>query len=231
MGIGEVGDRLGLSRATVHRYAATLLALGYVEQDARRKYRLGTAPHDLGAAVLASTCLPRVAAPLLGALRERTCLSASCVVLDGDEIVVVQHARSHRAGQRSAGPRVAPGARRPAYETACGHALLACLPEETRSEVLPRLEPKLRRTLTPELPRIREEGFASYQHPDGLFATATPVLDNDDRAICAIGLASPEADAEQALAHHRQALLATGRELGLLLRRCQSALSVSWRAT
>jgi hypothetical protein len=36
--------RLGMSRSTTHRYVITLVALGYLEQGASRKYRLGCVP-------------------------------------------------------------------------------------------------------------------------------------------------------------------------------------------
>ena len=40
-GIADLADELGMSRSTTHRYVVTLVALGYLEQDAQRKYRLG----------------------------------------------------------------------------------------------------------------------------------------------------------------------------------------------
>ena len=36
---------LGMSRSTTHRYVITLVALGYLRQGARRKYRLAHARH------------------------------------------------------------------------------------------------------------------------------------------------------------------------------------------
>src|SRR5664280_1831274 len=39
LGIADIADELGMSRSTTHRYVITLLALGYLEQGASRKYR------------------------------------------------------------------------------------------------------------------------------------------------------------------------------------------------
>jgi hypothetical protein len=44
LGIGDMVSELGMSPSTTHRYAATLVAPGYLEQGERRKYRLGRVP-------------------------------------------------------------------------------------------------------------------------------------------------------------------------------------------
>lgn len=44
LGIAEIADDLGMSRSTTHRYVITLVALGYLEQNVSRKYRLGRVP-------------------------------------------------------------------------------------------------------------------------------------------------------------------------------------------
>ena len=38
LGIAELADIVGISRSTTHRYAITLMELGFLEQDAKRKY-------------------------------------------------------------------------------------------------------------------------------------------------------------------------------------------------
>jgi DNA-binding IclR family transcriptional regulator len=52
LGISDIADELGMSRTTIHRYVITLVALGYLEQDASRKYRLGLRPTDIGMVAL-----------------------------------------------------------------------------------------------------------------------------------------------------------------------------------
>ncbi len=42
LGIADLADELSVHRSTAHRYVMTLLALGYLEQDAARKYRLAS---------------------------------------------------------------------------------------------------------------------------------------------------------------------------------------------
>ena len=57
LGIADIADELDMSRSTTHRYVITLLALGYLEQGASRKYRLGRRVIDLGMSALSSTGL------------------------------------------------------------------------------------------------------------------------------------------------------------------------------
>src|ERR1700761_9806941 len=55
LGIADIADELGMSRSTTHRYVITLLALGYLEQGASRKYRLRLRGTDPGVSALNST--------------------------------------------------------------------------------------------------------------------------------------------------------------------------------
>ena len=69
LGIADIADELGMSRSTTHRYVITLVALGYLEQGASRKYRLGLRVTDLGMSALNSTGLREHAHPYLEELR------------------------------------------------------------------------------------------------------------------------------------------------------------------
>jgi IclR helix-turn-helix domain len=48
LGIAELADIVGISRSTTHRYAITLVELGFLEQDSKRKYRLARHAADAG---------------------------------------------------------------------------------------------------------------------------------------------------------------------------------------
>src|ERR1700685_4135810 len=87
LGIADIADELGMSRSTTHRYVITLVALGYLEQGASRKYRLGLRGTDLGLAALNFTGLRGQAHPALEELRQRTSCTASLAVLNGTDIV------------------------------------------------------------------------------------------------------------------------------------------------
>src|ERR1700728_1105832 len=77
LGIADIADELGMSRSTTHRYVITLVALGYLEQAASRKYRLGLHGTDLGLAALNSTGLREPAHLDLEELRSETACTAS----------------------------------------------------------------------------------------------------------------------------------------------------------
>src|SRR5665213_3493244 len=115
LGIADIADELGMSRSTTHRYVITLVALGYLEQGASRKYRLGLRVTDLGMSALNSTGLREHAHPYLEELRQRTSYTVSLAVLDGPEIVYVDHVRSLRRGQGAVDLNLHPGSRLPAY--------------------------------------------------------------------------------------------------------------------
>src|ERR1017187_10222633 len=102
LGIADIADDLGMSRSTTHRYVITLLALGFLEQGASRKYRLGLRVTDLGMSALNSIGLREHAHPYLEELRQRTSYTANLAVLDGAEILYVDRARSFRRGQNGA---------------------------------------------------------------------------------------------------------------------------------
>ncbi len=99
MGIADIADALDMSRSTTHRYVITLVALGYLEQGASRKYRLGLRVTDLGMSVLSSTGLREHSHSYLEELRQRTSYTSNLSVLDGEDIVYIDRARSFRRGQ------------------------------------------------------------------------------------------------------------------------------------
>ncbi|HTZ62705.1 MAG TPA: IclR family transcriptional regulator, partial [Solirubrobacteraceae bacterium] len=135
LGIADIADELGMSRSTTHRYVITLVALGYLEQGASRKYRLGLRVTDLGMSALNATGLREHAHPYLEELRQRTSYTVNLSVLDGAEIIYVDRARSYRRGQSKIDLGLHPGSRLPAYCTAMGKLLVAYLPEPEQREV------------------------------------------------------------------------------------------------
>src|ERR1035438_8811591 len=134
--IADIADQLGMSRSTTHRYVITLVALGYLEQGASRKYRLGLRVTDLGMSALNSTGLREHSHLYLQELRQRTSYTVSLGVLDGPEILLINRARSLRRGKAQNGLDLQPGSRLPAHTTAMGKLLLANLPDEDQRSVL-----------------------------------------------------------------------------------------------
>jgi IclR family transcriptional regulator, pca regulon regulatory protein len=200
LGIADIADELGMSRSTTHRYVITLVALGYLEQGASRKYRLGLRVTNLGMSALNSTGLREHAHPYLEELRQRTSYSTSLAVLDGAEIVYVDRARSFRRGQGSIDLDLHPGSRLPAHSTAMGKILLAYLPEAEQRELLGSMKLSKRgpntitskKALREELDEVREEGFAvnDEELAADLYSIAAPVRNEAREVVAAINVAA-----------------------------------------
>jgi IclR family pca regulon transcriptional regulator len=198
LGIADVAEQLGMSRSTTHRYITTLLALGYLRQGARRKYRLGLRVTDLGMAALNETGLREHAHADLAELAQRSGYATSIAVLEDDEIVYVDRVRGFRRRQGVPGPDLQAGSRLPAYCTALGKVLLAHLPDHERREALSRAELKRRgpntivskSTLRDELAQVIEEGIAveDQELVGGRVAIAAPVFDEAGEIAAAIDL-------------------------------------------
>ncbi len=200
MGIADIADELDLSRSTTHRYAITLVALGYLDQEVSRKYRLGLRVTDLGMSALNATGLREHARPHLQELRDRTGFAVALAVLEGMEIVFVDRVSSLRRDQGKIDVRVHPGSRLPAYCTAMGKLLLANLPQRQRRDVLAdaKLAKRAPNTITgkdalrDELNHVYVEGLAidDQELAPGLVAIAAPVRNESRAVVAAVSIAA-----------------------------------------
>jgi IclR family transcriptional regulator, pca regulon regulatory protein len=200
-GIADMAEELDLGRSTTHRYATTLVTLGYLEQGPSRKYRLSSRVSDFGLSLLDSMVVRRVAREHLRELRARTGRTASLGVLGGAEVTYIDRWQGSRQGQYAVDAGIGLGTRLPIHCTASGKALLAHLPEaEQRSLIAQlRLNKRAPKTITTktalrtELDRILAEGVAVEDEEllAGRRAVAAVVQDKDGRAIAAVELAAP----------------------------------------
>jgi IclR family transcriptional regulator, pca regulon regulatory protein len=140
LGIVDLAERVGRTRATTHRYAATLQALGWFEQTRQRKYRLAHRSAWPGMTVLGEVALMTGCEPVLRDLRAPTGHTVSLGVLDGTRVVYVQRFSAHGTGQYEADGGLRAGVHVPLHCTAVGHALLASLPEDELGDVLAGIE-------------------------------------------------------------------------------------------
>jgi IclR family transcriptional regulator, pca regulon regulatory protein len=200
LGIADIADELGMSRSTTHRYVITLVALGYLEQGASRKYRLGLRVTDLGMSALNSTGLREHAHPYLEELRQRTSYTTSLGVLEETDVLYVDRVRSYRRGGSVPGLDLHPGSRVPAYCTAMGKLLLAYLPEDSQRDLLAEIKPTKRgpntitskKALREELDQIQDAGFAvnDEELAAELFSIAAPVRNEAREVVAAVNLAA-----------------------------------------
>ncbi len=208
MGIADLAQALEMSRPTTHRYASTLVALNYLEQGPRRKYRLGMRAGDPGRMAVNSTALRTLPHERLADLRDRSGCTASVAVLDGKDIVYVDRARSSSRGQSEVVARLGRGSRLPAQETAMGRVLLAHLSREEQREAIDADTPEptskeeiaAGEKLINELKRIRERGFAiaDQVHVEGQRCVAAPLRFRTNEVIGAVEVAAAKSTFTQA---------------------------------
>jgi DNA-binding IclR family transcriptional regulator len=215
-GIADMADELELGRSTTHRYATTLVTLGYLEQGPSRKYRLASRVSDFGLSLLDSMVVRRVGREYLRELRARTGRTVSLGVLGDGEVAYVDRWQGSRQGQYTVDAGVGLGTRLPAHCTAAGKALLARLPEAEQREAIAKLRltkrgPKAITTKTAlraELERVLPGQGLAVEDEEllaGRRALAATVVDGEGTTVAAVELAVP------ASAYSREQLL---RELG-----------------
>jgi IclR family pca regulon transcriptional regulator len=200
LGIADIADELGMSRSTTHRYVITLVALGYLEQGASRKYRLGLKVTDLGMAALNSTGLRGHAHPYLEELRQRSSYTTSLGVLDATDVLYVDRLRSFRPGQGKIDLNLRTGSRVPAYCSSIGKLLLANLPEPEQRELIAQMKLTKRapntitgkQALREELDDIQVAGFAveDQELAPELYAIAVPVRNEAGVVAAAVNLSA-----------------------------------------
>jgi IclR family transcriptional regulator, pca regulon regulatory protein len=198
LGIADLADELGMSRSTTHRYVITLVALGYLVQVARRKYRVALAVMDLGMSAMNATSLQEHARLYLEELRDRSGFTVNIGVLDGPEVLLVDRMRGGRRGLQRIDLGQAPGSTLPAHCTAIGKLLLAYLPERARRTAI--MEMKLakrapntitsKNALRVELQGICEQSVvvAEEEFATGLYSIAAPVRSVSREAVAAVGM-------------------------------------------
>ncbi len=142
LGIADIAEIVGISRSTTHRYAMTLVALGQLEQDSKRKYRLARRAADVGGAAIGSIRQELEARAVLEELREDTGHTVSMGVLNGARVIYIYRLHAHGVGQYQADLDLGVGAGVPVYCSALGKVLLASISDAERRELLKGIELK-----------------------------------------------------------------------------------------
>jgi IclR family pca regulon transcriptional regulator len=208
MGIAELAETLEMSRPTTHRYASTLVALDYLEQGPRRKYRLGMRAGDPGRSAVNSTALGKLPQEYLAKLRDRSMCTASLALLHDKDIVYIHRARSSWQGESEVARRIGRGSRLPASRTSMGRVLLAHLSHQEQCDAMdadvesPSSAEALaaREKLIAELHSIRQKGIAiaDQVRVDGQRCLAAPVLSKSAEVIAAVDVAASKSNFSRA---------------------------------
>ncbi len=195
LSLGELVQRTGWAKSTVHGLLSSMLASAVVEQDkADGKYRLGYHLFELGSSVAAAWDVAGVVRPRLEWLAQTVGESAYLARLSGDELILVECVEP-RSGFRVSSE---PGSRIPLHCTSQGKCILSTLPMEQAREILLR-KGMLELTgstittwegMAPQLELTRELGYSVErgEYRVGLQSVGAPVFQSDGRCIYAIGV-------------------------------------------
>ena len=95
---GALGSATSLDRPS--RHAQMLVALGYLEQDKKSRYRLAVRAGEPGRSIVGTLCVEAPAAStILEDLREETGHTVSLAALDGTYALYLQRFHAHGPGQ------------------------------------------------------------------------------------------------------------------------------------
>lgn len=195
--LGELADRVGLPKSSVHRLLTTLIAHRFVDRDpATRRYTLGIRLFELGSAAIHERGLHGAAQPQLEELSRLTGETCHLAVLSGIEAVYVY--KVDGPANISMSSRV--GGRAPCHATSIGKVLVAWASDDVLAEV--RTQPMracTAQTITTvrrfdaELARVRLQGYALdlEEFSEGLHCVSAPVRDQTGRVAAALGVAGP----------------------------------------
>lgn len=183
--------------STVHRFLTNLEGTGFLNCTGDGVYHLGIACFAIGQAALGQLDIRRLSLPYLHELNQRTRETIHLTVRHGLSAVYVEKLDSPEPLRIHS--RI--GAAVPLYCTAVGKVMLAYMPHDERSAMLPQLELK---RLTPntagslqeleaELYRVRKNGYACdlEEHELHIRCIAAPIWDHAGAVHASVSITAP----------------------------------------
>jgi IclR family acetate operon transcriptional repressor len=204
MGVGELAAYVMLSPASVHRLLATLIDIGWVDQNSRTaKYRLGTRMFGIGTTGLVTSPVVQNGHLFLTRLAGSTGHNTALSTLVGLRVIHLARAQGRDTGR----PDFEPGVSQPAHAMADGKLLLSYLQPEERAYLyqvdgLRRYTPNTivePGALEQELACIRAQGYAvdHYERFEQARGLAVPVLGmNEEPLLAMLCIGSLEDDSQ-----------------------------------
>ncbi|HEX9710955.1 MAG TPA: IclR family transcriptional regulator [Actinomycetota bacterium] len=197
LGVTEIAQALGLSKAVVYRILSSFRAKGFIElEEPSRRYALGPRALHVGLAYLNRADIRELARPVLERLSRETNETATLSLRTGSTRVYVDQVTPDRDIKMV----VQLGLQVPLHAGGSSKAFLAFLPDDEREEYLARPLEKLTgktitgiRALRKELSDIRERGWAMSlgERMEGAGSVAAPILGHDGRPLAVISVCGP----------------------------------------
>lgn len=195
-GVTEIATSLELDKTIVHRLLSTLQSMGYVQQDANRKYTTGIKLHRIGAKLLSGLDVRELALPYMHELTEFTTGVAHLAKMVEERAVYVEKVQHPSLNIKATDV----GGEAPGYCSAAGKVLWAYLPPIELNEMLMSVSFRQHtmntindlQALQRHLAEVRDAGFAvdNEEHRLGLIGVGAPIFDHTGNVIAAICVAT-----------------------------------------
>jgi IclR family transcriptional regulator, acetate operon repressor len=232
MPLGEIAERLELPKSGAHRLLATLVDLGWAEQDRETSfYRLTMRLAVLGQRFYVASGLPDICQPVLDRFARDCCEFARLAVVDGSALVWIAHSQGASGGLLYQ-PAETTGTV-PLFATASGKAWLATLESNDAVQLVARhggfsqvdrYGPNVIRSVEALLKELRATarrgyGLALNEAEPGVTAIAAAIRSGSDGAtVGTVSIAGPSARMTEGRV----------RELSPLVTECATELSALW---
>jgi DNA-binding IclR family transcriptional regulator len=196
LGLAQLAEALGLSKATVLRLCATLIKYGYLKQNPQsKKYFLGIKLFQLGSIVFSTFSLRRITDPFLRELQSKSGKTVFLGILRDGHLLYIDKREDPGNAIRFTSNI---GTRRPPYWGMLGPVLMAYLPEAEIRRLLAStpLKSTARKSITNPaefrewLKVIKKQGFVVEAETalEGIAGVAAPVRDFKGKVVAAIGV-------------------------------------------
>ncbi|MEA2612811.1 MAG: IclR family transcriptional regulator, acetate operon repressor [Chloroflexota bacterium] len=236
LSLAEIARRAELTKPTAHRLLQMLVERNYVRRTTARTYATGARALWLAGETLAQVNHSEMARPALRRLHDLIPETVHFAVLSGNDVVYVEKFESRRPYRMASSI----GMSLPLHCTAIGKSLLAFMPAEERSRLLPEgtLPARTRNTITArdklegELARVARRGYAmdDEENEENIRCIGAAVFDKDGVPIGGVSVSAPSFQLS-ALAARRMApaIVATAREISLALAADLERLPAAYR--
>lgn len=210
--LSRLSEQVGLQKSTVHRILQTLIALGYVEQEAETgRYGASLKLWEMGSAIVAGHPVKRAASSFLQALHREVGETTSLLAPAGDDVLYLERLISPRTIRFSARA----GSRAPALLTAGGRAILAQDPDlhAAARRAVAAAGPNYagdEASVVAELQAIRARGYSISRDTPGVISLGCAIAGRSGRPAAAISISAPlERVTDETQARMAQALQTT----------------------
>lgn len=198
LGLSELSEKTGASKASTYRMLSTLESRGFVvKRGDTRKYAPGAQLVALSCAVVARLDLAKAARPFMEELKRRTNETINLGILADGQVLYVNILESEQGLRMAAHV----GARDALHCTSLGKAILSALPQAEARKLLSayRRLPNTARTITAleavmdDLAKVARRGYSidDEENEVGARCVGVPIRDLSGRAIGAMSVSGP----------------------------------------